>query len=137
MADPYLPPQPGSPGSYDQPRMVRDPSSGQPSRPMPAADAPRSGFGTGILVALVFVVVAILAAVFFRPGMPEIEATTPAAEAPAEAPAMDAPAAEAPAADMAPAEPDATVAPVEPEAVQPDAGATDPAAPPSTGTTSP
>jgi hypothetical protein len=129
MADPYLPQQPGS---YEQPRNLRDPALAQPTRPIPVVDEPRSGFGTGMLVVLVFVVVGILAAVFLRPVTPDIDATTPAVE-------------EEPALEMVPVEPDAGTAPVdpavdpavEPEAVQPDAGTAEPATPPASGSTSP
>jgi hypothetical protein len=144
MADPYLPPQPGS---YDPARTARDPSYTEPKRPIPAVDPPRSGFGTGTLVALVFVVVAILAAVFFRPDQPAIDATAPATEV-------------APADDGAATTGDATVQPeagtatidptvdpaADPGAVAPEAGSVDPtvdpaadpgAADPATGTTDP
>ena len=119
MADPYLSPQPGS---HDQPRPVRHPSYVQPNRPIPVGDAPRSGMGTGLLVALVFVVVAIMAAVFFRPGPPAIDATTPAVEAPA--------------VETAPVEPVADPA-ADPGAVQPESGTAEPATPPASGTANP
>lgn len=110
MADPYLSQQPGS---YDQPRPLREPSFVQPNRPIPVADARRSGMGTGLLVALVFVVVAVLAAVFFRPGPPVIDATAPAVETPAAA--------------TAPVQPDPAV----------DPGTAEPATPPASGAVDP
>jgi hypothetical protein len=151
MADPYPPAQPGS---YDPARTQRDPSYTEPKRPIPVADPPRSGLGTGTLVAIVFVVVAILAAVFFRPGPPAIEATSPATEvAPVDEgaattgdatvqpetgattvdPAVD-PGAVAPEVGTA----DPTVDPaVDPGAAAPDTGTVDPVTPPASGTANP
>ena len=146
MADPYLPPQPGS---YEQGRNPRDPAQpgtpGQtrvtnnvhtePNRQIPVADDRRGGFSTGIVVALVFVVVAILAAVLYSGsdatdtvpvgGTTTIENNNvdPAPSAPADAPAAVPDATTAPAPDAA--TPDA----VAPDATAPDATAPDAAAP--------
>lgn len=144
MADPYLPPQPGS---YDPGRNPRDPAqtsnpgqtrvtnniSTEPNRQIPASDDRRGGFSTGIMVALVFVVVAILAAVLYSGSdgtgaddavMPtttiENNNTDPAPSAPADAPATT-PDTTAPDA----ATPDATA----PDATAPDATAPDATAP--------
>ncbi len=141
MADPYLPPQPGS---YDPGRNPRDPAQtsnpGQtrvttnihadPNRQIPSADDRRGGFSTGIMVALVFVVVAILAAVLYSVSdvddavIPtttiENNNTDPAPSAPADAPATT-PDTTAPDA----ATPDATA----PDATAPDATAPDATAP--------
>ena len=124
MADPYLP---HKPGSYDPPRNQRDPSSGQPDRTNPGVGNPGSGLGTGLLVALVIVVTAILVAAYFRPGPPAIEATTPAVEAPA--------------VETIPVEPEAGATQIAPSVdsgtVPPEVDTTEPAMPPAGGTASP
>jgi hypothetical protein len=138
MADPYLPPQPGS---YDPARAARDPAYTDPNRPVPAANPPRGGFSTGILVALVFVVVAVLAAAFFRPGTPDIEATVPAADVAPDAAPVDPNAATTGEATVQP-EADPAIDPAADPATDPAADpaldpAADPAADPTTGTTEP
>ena len=154
MADPYLPPQPGS---YDPGRNPRDPAqtsnpgqtrvtnniSSEPNRQIPVSDDRRGGFSTGIMVALVFVVVAILAAVLYSGSdgtatngtdgsTTTIEnnnadtAPSAPADAPATVPDSTAPDAAAPdATSPDAATPDATA----PDATAPDATAPDATAP--------
>lgn len=113
MADPYQPPQGGP---YTQDRTPRDPAVVHSEVNIPAATERSGGFSTGMLVALVIVVVGLLAALLYRPSTAVVQQTAPAVET---APA--APAATAVVPDAAPVAPDA--------AVTPDVPATDPAAP--------
>ena len=139
MSDPYLPPNPAAvqmPAAEPYRNRPRD-------MPPPGTVKPASsGFGTGMLVAMVFVVVAVLAAALYYPRdvanpdsgpvviendnttlVPAADATAPAVATPdASAPAIAAPDAGAPAVVV----PDPTA----PTATTPDAAApatTDPA----------
>jgi hypothetical protein len=137
MSDPYKTPRsidpttsapgvpPRTPGDdYSRTNVRVDSGSSVPARS-------GSGFATGLMVALVFVVVAVLAyalvgdgddAAVAPPATPDVAIQNNAA--PAADPAAPAPDAVAPDA-TAPAEPDA----VAPEAVAPDAGTAEPVAP--------
>jgi hypothetical protein len=118
MADPYIPPRPGAPisGTEQSRTTVNiDTPVGRSSRDS------GNGFGTGMLVAAVFVVVGILAFAFYGN-------SDSAVSAPATAPDVtiennNAPAATAP----EPVAPDA--APAEPASPVPDAGTAQPVAP--------
>jgi hypothetical protein len=144
MSDDYRntgPTVPGaSPASYDG-RPSTDPASQSQYRRIPEPVNSGSGFGTGLLVAAVFVVIAVLAYAFYAPRNADVPATgaTPAAtEDGGTAPAADTTTGTAPAADTttgtAPAadpdtavSPDATTAPEGGTTAAPEA---DPAATP-------
>lgn len=100
-----------------------------PFRRIPAPTDSGSGFGTGLLVAAVFVVVGILAYVFYAPEDANVPATAPAPAA-VESTTNPAPEAAAPAiVPDAAAEPDAAVEPdATAPAVAPDAAPAAPAA---------
>ncbi len=127
MADPYMPPKGGP---YTQDRNPRDPASVDPQRPIPVS-TDRSGFGTGMLVAMVFVVVAILAALLYRPWDTGVQQPAPAAETAPVAPAAPAP--DAPAAAGGAATDDATGD----ATVTPDAAPAEPVTPPAEPVTPP
>jgi hypothetical protein len=118
MADPYLPPQPVP---FGQERTPRDTVHIETTREIPVVVEKTNAFGTGMLVAAVFVVVAILAAALYQRSDTVVLQPAPAATEATPAPAVveTAPATE----DAAPA--DTTVVP---DAAEPDAGA-EPAAP--------
>jgi len=127
MADPYLPPQ-GTRPSTTTITTPHDTAYVDPANRAPVR-TDRSGVGVALLVALVFVVVAVLAAVFYNRAdvVDPAPAITPAAEAPATAdPAIVVPLTTEPAsgAEVAPAVEGGTVAP---DAVAP--GTADPVAP--------
>lgn len=135
MSDPYLPPNPLSANPTTAPRLSPRPPGDDYSRTNvriepgpPVAVRSDSGFGTGLMVALVFVVVALLAYALVgnredaapvspelaieNDGSPEADVTVPDAVAP-DAVAPDAVA------------PDATA----PDVVAPDTGTADPVTP--------
>lgn len=118
MADPYLPPQPAP---FGQERTPRDTVYTETTREIPVAVDKTSAFGTGMLVALVFVIVAILAAVLYQRSDPVVQQPAPATElapaAPVEDGAVDGGAAATPDAPAVVAEPSETA--VEPVAPQP------------------
>jgi hypothetical protein len=121
MADPYLPPQPVP---FGQERTPRDTVHIETTREIPVVPVvveKTSAFGTGMLVAAVFVVVAILAAVLYQRSDTVVLQPAPAATEATPAPAVVEP---------APATKDAAPAntTVVPDAAEPDAGA-EPAAP--------
>jgi hypothetical protein len=132
MADPYKPPRPvnidetaGAPGL--PPRTPGDDYTRTSVRVDAAPSIPArsgSGFGTGLMVALVFVVVAVLAFALLGNGddADVVPAATPDVTIQNSAPPAE-PAADPPAPDAV--APDA----VAPEAVAPDAGTAEPVAP--------
>jgi ribonuclease E len=138
MSDQYTPPGSAPPISGVVPGAARDEytrTSVHVEAPAERRPSSGGGFGTGLLVAAVFVVVALLAYAIFsgRDGESVVPASSPevsiennnapAADAPAPAPDVAAPADTAPAPDAT--APDA----VAPDAVAPDAGTVDPVAP--------
>jgi len=135
MSDPYIPPRPGTaplgsplgtvPGTEHNRTTI---NQGGPQHPV--AIPGRSGFGTGMLVAAVFVVVAIMAYAIFGNSDRSVPApvTAPAATIDNSSPATTAPDAVTPAPDPAPldATPDA---PAVPEPAVPEPAVPDPAVP--------
>lgn len=154
MSDQYV--QPNPPGGPARTIPYRDPAGTEiPKRPVPVERS--SGFGAGAMVGAVFIVVAILAAVFYSSRDADVAPVTPAAvvvdpvtSAPA-ATTADPVAPEAatstdPAATTEPATGGTTVTPdtATPDATAPDATAPDATAPDATapdagtgGTTAP
>lgn len=126
MADPYLPPNPAPVG---QDRTPRDTiyTEKTTTREVPASTDRTSAFGTGMLVALVFVIVAILAAVLYQRSDPVVQQPAPAAEtAPAATVDPVAPAEPAPAPAETAVEPDAPAEPVPPAPAPPAADTVEP-----------
>jgi hypothetical protein len=105
--------------TYDSRTSSTYPAGSQPPfRSVPAPADASSGFATGLLVAAVFVVVGILAYVFYAPEDASVPAAAPA------------PAAVESTTNPAPvAEPEAAAPAVVPDAAAPDAAAPDAAAP--------
>ncbi|MES2664957.1 MAG: hypothetical protein V4712_02590 [Pseudomonadota bacterium] len=133
MSDQYAPQTPPvhRPG-MDPDRNLRTDPPGPPIQQVQVS----SGFGTGAMVAGVFVVVGLLAFAFYSPGDAPAPATTPASEINIDnsAPAAPAVTPDAPAATVVePAAPEA----VAPDAVAPDAVAPDAVAPDATAPAAP
>lgn len=124
MADPYLPPQPAP---FGQERTPRDIVYTETTREIPVAADKTSAFGTGMLVALVFVIVAILAAVLYQRSDPVVQQPAPATEvAPAATVDPVAPSEPAPAPAETAVEPDAPAEPATPAPAPPAADTVEP-----------
>jgi hypothetical protein len=111
--------------TYDSRTSSTYPAGSQPPfRSIPAPADASSGFATGLLVAAVFVVVGILAYVFYAPENASVPAAAPAPAA-VESTTNPAPEAAAPAVVPDAAAPDATAPAVAPDAAPAAPAATD------------